>query len=70
MLCLDAGSQKRAQVKYCGGTTNLTLHLKTWHKSEHKDMVEEKVETPKQSILKHFEPQPKSVHKWPKSSDQ
>ena len=70
MLCLDAGNQKKAQVKYCGCTTNLTLHLKTWHKGEHKAMVEDKEETPKVSILKHFEPQPKSVHKWPKSSEQ
>ena len=68
-LCFDSGNKKRAQVKYCGGTTNLTLHLKTWHKGDYKAMAE-KEEAPKPSILKHFETQPKSVHKWPKSSDQ
>ena len=70
MLCVDACNQKRAQVKYCGGTTNLTLHLKTWHKTEHKAMVDKKEETPKNNIKKHFKAQPKSaVHKWNKSSE-
>ena len=51
-LCFDSGNKKRAQVKYCGGTTNLTLHLKTWHKADYKAMVE-KEEPPKKppSIL-------------------
>ena len=38
-LCFDTGNRKRAQVKYCEGTTNLTLHLKTWHKADYKAMV-------------------------------
>ena len=33
-LCLDAGQKKKAQIKFCGGTTNLTNHLKTWHKAD------------------------------------
>ena len=51
-LCFDTGNRKRAQVKYCEGTTNLTLHLKTWHKADYKAMVE-KEEPPKKppSIL-------------------
>ena len=53
MLCFDSGNRKRAQVKYCGGTTNLTLHLKTWHKTDHKEMVK-KEEAPKDSVQKHF----------------
>ena len=57
-LCFDSGNKKRAQVKYCGGTTNLTLHLKTWHKADYKAMVE-KEEPPKKphSIQSHFETQ-------------
>ena len=51
-LCFDTGNRKRAYVKYCEGTTNLTLHLKTWHKADYKAMVE-KEELPKKppSIL-------------------
>ena len=26
MLCYNSGNRKRAQAKYCGGTTNLTIH--------------------------------------------
>ena len=68
-LCMDSGSKKRGQVKYCGGTTNLTLHLKTWHKADHKEMVE-KDEAPKGSIKEHFEVKSKTEFKWPKSSRQ
>ena len=28
MLCYNSGNRKRAQAKYCGGTTNLTFHGK------------------------------------------
>ena len=28
MLCYNSGNRKRAQAKYCGGTTNLTFHWK------------------------------------------
>ena len=67
MLCLDAGHQKKGQIKYCGGTTNLTNHLKAWHKADYKCV--EKEEAPKQSILNHFGAQTKTVPKWPKSSE-
>ena len=30
-LCLDASNKKKGQAKYCGGTTNLVQHLKSWH---------------------------------------
>ena len=39
-LCLDAGNKKKGQVKYCGGTTNLVQHLKTWHNEDHKAVKE------------------------------
>ena len=52
-LCLDGGNEgKRGQIKYCGGTTNMTNHLKACHKEEAKSLVKE--EGPKQSILHHF----------------
>jgi len=35
-LCLDGGEKKRGQIKYCGGTTNLTNHLKAHHKNDYK----------------------------------
>ena len=67
-LCLDAGQKKKAQIKYCGGTTNLTNHLKTWHKADYKSA--EKEEAPKESILDHFGGgQGKAVPKWPKTSE-
>ena len=28
-------------ISYCGGTTNMTNHLKVWHKSEFKKTLEE-----------------------------
>ena len=67
-LCLDAGQKKKVQIKYCGGTTNLTNHLKTWHKADYKSA--EKEEAPKESILDHFGGgQGKAVPKWPKTSE-
>ena len=65
-LCLDGGDGKRGQIKYCGGTTNMTNHLKACHKAEYKSV--EKTEVPKQSILNHFVAE-KKVPKWPKSSE-
>ena len=59
MLCYNSGNRNRAQVKYYGGTTNLTFHLKTWHKTDHKEMAKEG-EAPKAGILKHFEVEPKA----------
>ena len=67
-LCLDAGQKKKVQIKYCGGTTNLTNHLKTWHKADYKSA--EKEEAPKESIIDHFGGgQSKAVPKWLKSSE-
>ena len=67
-LCLDAGNKKKGQVKYCGGTTNLVQHLKSWHNEDHKAVKEEeeKAKGKKESILHHFAAR-KSVEKWPKS---
>ena len=64
-LCLDKGQKNKGQIKYCGGTTNLTNHLKSWHKADYK----EKEEVPKQSVLNHFGAQTQAVPKWPKSSE-
>ena len=62
-LCLDAGQKKKVQIKYCGGTTNLTNHLKTWHQADYKSA--EKEEAPKESILDHFGGgHSKAVPKW------
>ena len=62
-LCLDAGQKKKVQIKYCGGTTNLNNHLKTWHKADYKSA--EKEEAPKESILDHFGGgHSKAVPKW------
>ena len=66
-LCLDGCDGKRGQIKYCGGTTNMTNHLKACHKAEYKSV--EKQEGPKQSILNHFVAETKSLPKWPKSSE-
>ena len=68
-LCLDGGNEgKRGQIKYCGGTTNMTNHLKACHKEEAKSLVKE--EGPKQSILHHFvATTDKKVKKWPKSTE-
>ena len=67
-LCLDAGNKKKGQVKYCGRTTNLVQHLKSWHNEDHKAVKEEeeKAKGKKESILHHFAAR-KSVEKWPKS---
>ena len=36
-LCLDGGKDgKMGKIKYCGGTTNMTSHLKACHKEEAK----------------------------------
>ena len=54
-LCLDQGSKKRGQIKYCGGTTNLTNHLKALHKADFKALESEKEPTgPKQVTMDHF----------------
>ena len=54
-LCLDQGSKKRGQIKYCGGTTNLTNHLKALHKADFKALESEKEPTgPKQITMDHF----------------
>ena len=68
-LCLDAGNKKKGQVKYCGGTTNLVQHLKSWHNEDHKAVKEEeeKAKGKMESILHHFAAR-KSVEKWPKST--
>ena len=67
-LCLDGGNLKRGQIKYCGGTTNMTNHLKGCHKEEAKSLVKEEVT--KQSSLDHFVTSTdKAVKKWPKSSE-
>ena len=56
---------KRGQIKYCGGTTNMTSHLRACHKEEAKSLQKE--EGPKQSILHHFVvTADKKVKKWPK----
>ena len=43
VLCLESGQKKRGTIKYCGGTTNLTNHLKSWHKTEFKLVTENQV---------------------------
>ena len=65
-LCLDGGEKKRGQIKYCGGTTNLTNHLKAHHKNDYKSLDQEE---PRQSILNHFVAPTKSLPKLPKSSE-
>ena len=62
-LCLDGGDTKRGQIKYCGGTTNMTNHLKAFHKTDYKSLEQE---VPKQSILNHFVAPNKSLSKLPK----
>ena len=68
-LCLDGGNEgKRGQIKYCGGTTNMTSHLRACHKEEAKSLQKE--EGPKQSILHHFVvTADKKVKKWPKTTE-
>ena len=34
VLWLESGHQKRGMVKYCGGTTNPTSHLKSWQNAQ------------------------------------
>ena len=56
-------------IKYCGGTTNLTNHLKSWHKTEFKLVTENQVVSKlvqSETILDHFKS--KSIM-WPKSSE-
>ena len=43
VLCLESGQKKRGAIKYCGGTYNLTNHLKSWHKTEFKLVTENQV---------------------------
>ena len=41
-LCLDGGKDgKMGKIKYCGGTTNMTSHLKACHKEEAKSLLKE-----------------------------
>ena len=40
---MESGQKKRGTIKYCGGTTNLTNHLKSWHKTEFKLVTENQV---------------------------
>ena len=65
-LCQDR--TKRQKVSYCGGTTNLTSHLRLWHQVEFKKLSEEEEKTPKSGILNFFSLKGKKVHKWPKTS--
>ena len=69
-LCLDGGKDgKMGKIKYCGGTTNMTSHLKACHKEEAKSLLKD--EGGKQSILDHFvasSSSDKAVKKWPKST--
>ena len=69
VLCLESGQKKRGAIKYCGGTTNLTNHLKSWHKTEFKLVTENQVVSKlvqSETILDHFKS--KSIM-WPKSSE-
>ena len=71
VLCLESSNKKGGAVKYCVGTTNLTNHLKTWHKAEFKLSTENQVESkPVQpgTILGHFKVQ-NTIPKWSKSSE-
>ena len=47
-LCLDGGDTTRGQIKNCGGTANMTNHLKAFHKTDYKSLEQE---VPKQSFL-------------------
>ena len=71
-FCLDDGKAgKMGKIKFCGGTTNMTNHLKACHKEEAKSLLKlsMKEEGNKQSILDHFvATTDKAVTKWPKSS--
>ena len=69
VLCLESGQKKRGAIKYCGGTTNLTNHLKSWHKTEFKLVTDNQVVSKlvqSETILDHFKS--KSIM-WPKSSE-
>jgi hypothetical protein len=62
--------KKMSQIPYSGGTTNLTKHLKIWHKSEFKKAEEEaskKTDANKNSSIKDYYGE-KTKHKWSKSS--
>ena len=41
-------------ISYTGGTTNLTNHLKIWHKSEYNKSIEESNEKNKSKSIKDF----------------
>ena len=41
-------------ILYCGGTTNMTNHLKVWHKSEFKKTLEEENEKSKSKNITDF----------------
>ena len=69
VLCLESGQKKRGAIKYCGGTYNLTNHLKSWHKTEFKLVTENQVVSKlvqSETILDHLKS--KSIV-WPKTSE-
>ena len=56
-------------ISYTGGTTNLTNHLKVWHKSEYKKTLEEENEKSRsRNITDFFGEKAKYVTHWSKSS--
>ena len=60
---------RKKRDMYCCGTTNLTNHLKSWHKAEFKLVTENQVVSKlvqSETILGHFKS--KSIM-WPKSSE-
>ena len=69
VYCTICVSNKKASAKvsYCGGTSNLSAHLKYHHPAEYSKKEEEK-KSGKITSYMTIQTDPKSGYRWPKSS--
>ena len=69
VYCTICVSNKKASAKvsYCGGTSNLSAHLKYHHPAEYSKKEEEK-KSGKITAYMTIQTDPKSGYRWPKSS--